>query len=95
MSVEELQARIAKLSAEIQTQKEVLRRLEESKWAAQRELHAIRVPIAALPLELSSEIFLQCLPTSPSTCEPSEAPMLLMNVCRAWTEVALATPELW
>ncbi|KAJ6463973.1 hypothetical protein C8R45DRAFT_505362 [Mycena sanguinolenta] len=95
MSVEELQGRVAKLSAEIQTQKEVLRRLEESKWAVQRELHAIRVPIATLPLELSSEIFLQCLPPFPSPSEPSEAPMLLMNVCRAWTEVALATPALW
>ncbi|KAF7366750.1 F-box domain-containing protein [Mycena sanguinolenta] len=95
MSVEELQARVAKLSAEIQTQKEVLRRLEESRWATQRELNAIHVPIAALPFELSSEIFLQCLPPSPSPNKPYEAPMLLMNVCRAWTQVALSTPLLW
>ncbi|KAF7366765.1 F-box domain-containing protein [Mycena sanguinolenta] len=95
MSVEELQARVAKLSAEIRAQKEVLRQLEESKWAAQRELHAICVPIAVLPLEISSEIFLRCLPSSPSPNKPYAAPMLLMNICRAWTEVALSTPELW
>ncbi|KAJ6463979.1 hypothetical protein C8R45DRAFT_505490 [Mycena sanguinolenta] len=95
MSVEELQARIAELSVEIQTQKEVLRRLEESKWAAQRELHAIHVPIAVLPYELSSKIFLRCLPSSPSPSKPYAAPMLLMQVCKAWTDIALATPELW
>ncbi|KAF7326443.1 hypothetical protein MSAN_02513100 [Mycena sanguinolenta] len=95
MSVEELQTRIAKLSAEIQTQKEVLRQLEESKCTAQRELNAMRDPVARLPLELSSKIFLRCLPSSPSPSKPHAAPILLMKICRAWTDVALATPALW
>jgi hypothetical protein len=48
MSVTELQARIAKLSADIALQKEVAKQFRD--------------PVARLPLELSSEIFHLCLP---------------------------------
>ncbi|KAJ7666707.1 hypothetical protein DFH06DRAFT_1184552 [Mycena polygramma] len=92
--IEELQARIAKLSTDIDLQNEVLRELVQSKSAAQRLLNAIRDPVARLPFELSSEIFLHCLPQQrkPDACT---APMLLLGVCNAWTGIALSTPALW
>ncbi|KAJ7680137.1 hypothetical protein B0H17DRAFT_1077007 [Mycena rosella] len=94
MSVAELQARIESLSADILRQKEVLRTLELSKCAAQRELNAIRDPVARLPLEISSEIFIQCLSTRP---RPGAlyAPMILASICRSWADIALSTPSLW
>ncbi|KAJ6472756.1 hypothetical protein C8R47DRAFT_919098, partial [Mycena vitilis] len=47
-----------------------------------------------LPFELSSEIFLHSLPAFavPGT---QSVPILLLKICRAWTEVALSTPALW
>ncbi|KAF7336743.1 hypothetical protein MVEN_02109400 [Mycena venus] len=95
MSVEELEARIAKLSVDIDLQKEVLRQLENQKSAAQRQLNAIRDPMTRLPLEISSQIFLQCLPSEGPMPEPRSAPILFLNVCNAWTEIALSTPALW
>ncbi|KAJ7453645.1 hypothetical protein B0H11DRAFT_1820317 [Mycena galericulata] len=51
-------------------------------------------PIARLPLEISSEIFVQCIPSRP---EPgaNHFPMVLLNICCAWTAIALSTPQLW
>ncbi|KAF8176589.1 hypothetical protein K438DRAFT_1770407 [Mycena galopus ATCC 62051] len=52
-------------------------------------------PVARLPVELSSKIFCQCGPhftTSPRACF---SPMLLLNVCCAWTAIALSTSDLW
>ncbi|KAJ7486707.1 hypothetical protein FB451DRAFT_1391595 [Mycena latifolia] len=94
MSIIELQGRIAAISADITRQKEVLTNLERSKSAALRALNALRDPVARLPLELSSEILIQCLPAreAPSV---HHAPMLLLHVCNAWTDIALATPALW
>ncbi|KAJ6525074.1 hypothetical protein DFH09DRAFT_996332, partial [Mycena vulgaris] len=96
MSVEELEARIESLSADIERQKEVLKKLEKSKSAIQRQLNNVRDPVERLPLEISSEIFLQCsrLPPRP---QPGARyiPMLLMNICNAWSDIAIATPALW
>ncbi|KAJ7046798.1 hypothetical protein C8F04DRAFT_1061786 [Mycena alexandri] len=94
MSVKDIQTRIERLSAEIERQKDVLDQLEHSRSAAQRQLNAIRDPVARLPLEISSEIFLQCLSFSPKP-SPRAAPMLLLNVCSAWSNIALSTPTLW
>ncbi|KAF7336750.1 F-box domain-containing protein [Mycena venus] len=95
MSVEELESHIAKLSADIDTQKEVLRQLEIQKSAAQRQLNAIHDPVARLPLEISSEIFIRCIPSERPGPEPRVAPVLLLNICNAWTDIALSTPALW
>ncbi|KAJ6525080.1 hypothetical protein DFH09DRAFT_1286249 [Mycena vulgaris] len=65
MSAEEIQARIAQVSAVIERQKEVLQKLERSKRVLQRQLNDVRDPVARLPLEISSEIFSLCLPSRP------------------------------
>ncbi|KAJ7035656.1 hypothetical protein C8F04DRAFT_1394743 [Mycena alexandri] len=50
-----------------------------------------------LPPELTSEIFLHCLPDT-EFIRPDDAlnaPLLLCHICRQWRRVALATPGLW
>ncbi|KAJ7748801.1 hypothetical protein DFH07DRAFT_1035568, partial [Mycena maculata] len=94
MSVQELEARLEKISADIDLQRELLKKLENSKILVQRQLNAVRDPVARLPLEISSEIFIQSLSPRP---EPGSQniPMLLLNVCNTWTNIALSTPRLW
>ncbi|KAJ7457904.1 hypothetical protein B0H11DRAFT_2199507 [Mycena galericulata] len=96
MSAEELQvqALIEDISADIERQEGVLRQLRSNKCAAQRRLNSLRDPVARLPLEVSSSIFVNCLDRFP-TSGARHAPMLFLNVCGAWTSIALSTPELW
>ncbi|KAJ7727236.1 hypothetical protein B0H16DRAFT_1697802 [Mycena metata] len=94
LSVTELEAHIAQISSDITLQPEVFKNLERTKSTAQRELNAIRDPVARLPLEISSEIFLGCL-TLPRKPEAHVAPLLFVNICNAWTDIALSTPALW
>ncbi|KAJ7472164.1 hypothetical protein FB451DRAFT_1252049 [Mycena latifolia] len=93
MSAKELRARIEQLSADIVRQKEALKDLEHCKIVAQRQLNTVCDPMARLPLEISSEIFMQCLPSRPKP--GGHAPMLLLSICSAWTVIALSTPALW
>ncbi|KAJ7649839.1 hypothetical protein FB45DRAFT_708071, partial [Roridomyces roridus] len=86
---------LAEISLDIERQQEVLRGLERSKSFIQQQLNALRDPVASLPLELSSEIFLQCLPKHKPQPGALEVPMLLLNVCTAWTNIALSVPALW
>ncbi|KAJ7666933.1 hypothetical protein DFH06DRAFT_1040463 [Mycena polygramma] len=92
--IEELRAHIAKLSTEIDLQKQVLEDLERDKSFMQGQLNVVLDPVARLPLEISSEIFLHSLPSFP---EPGNehVPMLFLNICHAWADIALSTPELW
>ncbi|KAJ7934670.1 hypothetical protein B0H13DRAFT_1482313, partial [Mycena leptocephala] len=86
--------RIEEISSLITRQKNVLRDLEKSRSHLRRQLNSTLDPIARLPLELSSDIFQRCLPMS-SYPDPHYAPMLFLNVCHSWTEIALSTPSLW
>ncbi|KAJ7666926.1 hypothetical protein DFH06DRAFT_952749, partial [Mycena polygramma] len=86
--------RIAMLSTEIDVQKNVLKNLEKEKSLVQRQLNSALDPVARLPLEVSSEIFLQSLPPFPKT-GAEYVPMLFLNICHAWTDIALYKPELW
>jgi hypothetical protein len=94
MSLKELRAQIVKLDTEIDLQRELLRKLERDRSLAQRHINNLLDPVALLPLEISSEIFLETLAPFP---EPGalRGPMLLLGICNAWTDIALATPALW
>ncbi|KAJ7482811.1 hypothetical protein B0H11DRAFT_1678849, partial [Mycena galericulata] len=89
--------RIDKLSSEIARQRDILRDLENQKSAAHRgELNTILDPMSRLPLEISSDIMLRCLPTTTmADPHPHDAPMVFLNICRTWSNIALATPSLW
>ncbi|KAJ7666910.1 hypothetical protein DFH06DRAFT_1295044 [Mycena polygramma] len=65
--VENLRARVAELATAMHLQRnsELLKAPGREKCLAQRELNAALDPLARLPLELSSEIFLQSLPSFP------------------------------
>ncbi|KAJ7493578.1 hypothetical protein FB451DRAFT_1077336 [Mycena latifolia] len=58
-------------------------------------------PVLTLPVEITTEIFLDCLPGSLSgydtkPCMPlNEPPILLTRICRDWRTIALSTPQLW
>ncbi|KAF7375501.1 hypothetical protein MSAN_00438100 [Mycena sanguinolenta] len=93
MSVEELRARIAAIDHEIELQKKLLERLEQDRVRALRQLNTALDPVARLPLEISSEIFLQSLATSPSGARG--VPTVLLGIFNAWTDIALATPAMW
>ncbi|KAJ7472189.1 hypothetical protein FB451DRAFT_1036791, partial [Mycena latifolia] len=94
MSVPELQARLDEVSADIDRQKEVLRKLECSKSGLQSQINAVHDPVAKLPLEISSEIFILCLPFPPKP-GGRHPPMLFLSICHAWKDIALSTPALW
>jgi hypothetical protein len=68
--------------------------------SAQLQLDSIVYPVLTLPSEITSEIFICCLPTSSTDVErnavdPHAPPMLLSHVCQAWREITLSTPALW
>ncbi|KAJ6488930.1 hypothetical protein C8R45DRAFT_778562, partial [Mycena sanguinolenta] len=85
--------RIVALDSEIELQKKLLGGLENDKALALRQLNAALDPVARLPLEISSEIFLQSLAARPG--ESREGPARLLRICSAWTDIALSTPHLW
>ncbi|KAJ7310865.1 hypothetical protein DFH08DRAFT_456404 [Mycena albidolilacea] len=94
MTIDELRARLLKLNTEIELHREALKSLEQYKSLIQRQMNAALDPVARLPLEISSEIFRQSLAPFPDV-GPLHAPMLLLNICNAWTDIALSTPSLW
>ncbi|KAJ7649863.1 hypothetical protein FB45DRAFT_886212 [Roridomyces roridus] len=94
MSILALEASIATISGDIERQKQVLEGLERNRSLLQRQLNDLRDPIARLPLEISSEIFLLCLPLRISPAIDL-APTLFLCICHTWADVALSTPALW
>ncbi|KAF7375550.1 F-box domain-containing protein [Mycena sanguinolenta] len=57
---------------------------------------AIIYPVLSLPLDITAEIFLRCIPPQSDLRQArSEAPFLLAQICRQWRQIALDTPRLW
>ncbi|KAJ7728594.1 hypothetical protein DFH07DRAFT_998844 [Mycena maculata] len=94
-SVAHIQARIAAISTSIARQREIIRNLETQKSAAQGELNAVLDPMSRLPLEISSNIFMHCVPVSPSHPDPHAVPMIFLSISHSWRNIAFATPMLW
>ncbi|KAJ7745221.1 hypothetical protein DFH07DRAFT_1063244 [Mycena maculata] len=94
ITVTDLRTRIDELSLAITRQREVLKDLENQKRTAQGDLNAILDPMSRLPSEISSDIMLLCLPTTVRP-DPHAAPMIFLNICRSWSNIALCTPALW
>ncbi|KAJ7462094.1 hypothetical protein FB451DRAFT_1267773 [Mycena latifolia] len=106
MAIADIRRRLAELDEQIIKQNMVLRGLEQQRTAVQRELYATATyPVLTLPNEIIAEIFIQCLPVTDDlrddpVCEMTEelqtnAPILLMGVCRTWRDIVLTTPMLW
>ncbi|KAJ7172875.1 hypothetical protein C8R43DRAFT_1119708 [Mycena crocata] len=56
--------------------------------------HHLSCIVLSIPPEIEAKIFHHCLPFSPIPLT-NEAPLLLVQVCKHWRELALSTPELW
>ncbi|KAJ7108128.1 hypothetical protein C8R44DRAFT_585533, partial [Mycena epipterygia] len=53
-------------------------------------------PVITLPNEMTSRIFLYCIPTQSAEHHSIHtAPLLLIQICRHWRDIALSTSELW
>ncbi|KAJ7698143.1 hypothetical protein B0H17DRAFT_1177509 [Mycena rosella] len=75
--------------------KERQRRLNNEKTAIQQSIDLIVYPILTIPVEITSEIFLHCLPDEPQRPSVSAAPMLLGAVCREWRVISRGDRRLW
>ncbi|KAJ7275110.1 hypothetical protein C8J57DRAFT_1714809 [Mycena rebaudengoi] len=93
-TVAALRKRLGELASSAALQRKIPDDLERSRADTQRQLNTILDPIARLPFEISSNIFLHCLP---EVCRLNArtAPILFLNVCATWAEIALSTPALW
>ncbi|KAF5356590.1 hypothetical protein D9758_008223 [Tetrapyrgos nigripes] len=90
-----------RLNSLIERLQAALRKLEQERDSLQDYVSAHsgllspkRLP--ALPAEILSAIFTHCLPDDRNTtCNHSEAPLLLGRICKNWRDVSLSTPQLW
>ncbi|KAJ7184491.1 hypothetical protein C8R46DRAFT_983547 [Mycena filopes] len=92
--VDDLRKRIDELASAINTHKEAIRELEQTKSEVQGDLNALVDPVGRLPLEISSSIFALCLPDT-RTLNTAEAPLIFMRICHSWSTIALSTPSFW
>ncbi|KAJ6480956.1 hypothetical protein C8R45DRAFT_1215855 [Mycena sanguinolenta] len=73
--------------------RELKRELMMEKTVIEDSLRLIIYPILTIPIEITSEIFLHCLPAI-EAARPS-APLLLGRICRMWRDIAYSSPRLW
>ncbi|KAJ6473269.1 hypothetical protein C8R45DRAFT_907901 [Mycena sanguinolenta] len=94
-STQSLRDRLADLDVQIAT-------LEAERKIIRKKLNSVTYPILKLPFEVTSEIFFNSLPDIQDahpifdfSPERLPIPVLLTQVCRAWREIALNTPQIW
>ncbi|KAJ7887544.1 hypothetical protein B0H14DRAFT_2695195 [Mycena olivaceomarginata] len=108
MSTAILRRRLIEIDAEIVEQKmafaQKLAALDRDRADVQHKLDVSTFAVVTLPIEITAEIFTLCLPSIeelranryPSSHRwKTQAPMVFLAVCRAWRDIALATPVLW
>ncbi|KAF7348066.1 hypothetical protein MSAN_01759000 [Mycena sanguinolenta] len=93
-SIPELRTRIGELTSAIESQKRALRDLENQRSKVQSELNSRVDPMARIPFEIVSDIFLHCVSNIPRP-DSRTAPLVLLNICRLWRTIAVSTPFLW
>ncbi|KAJ7633452.1 hypothetical protein DFH06DRAFT_1222845 [Mycena polygramma] len=95
-SVRKQRAALAETRCRIALYKKHITMLEKKQDELEAGLSLVTYPVLKLPVEITSRVFLCCLPTGgcvvPSS---SNAPLLLAQICRHWRDVALSTPQLW
>ncbi|KAJ7120207.1 hypothetical protein C8R44DRAFT_623999, partial [Mycena epipterygia] len=79
-----------------------LNNLLETLSAEREQLQAasdsIIYPVLSLPPEITSLIFIHCVPFPEASFprpSPLDAPLLLAQICRQWRDIAINTQELW
>ncbi|KAK6983985.1 hypothetical protein R3P38DRAFT_3232793 [Favolaschia claudopus] len=95
-SPQELRAALADVKSQISRYKDLLAALEEDEENLETRLSDVVYPVSKLPFEVTSSIFIECLPDDEHvTPTASTAPLLLTHVCRQWRDIALSTGALW
>ncbi|KAJ7145138.1 hypothetical protein C8R43DRAFT_1012974 [Mycena crocata] len=56
-------------------------------------VESLAFSVTTLPVEITSQIFLSCLPDNPF--DTTDVAVVLTCVCRHWKDVAVAIPQLW
>ncbi|KAF7362719.1 F-box domain-containing protein [Mycena venus] len=57
---------------------------------------ALVSPARRLPQDIIRAIFVACMPsTRNAVMSPDDSPLLLCQICSAWRQLALTTPQLW
>ncbi|KAJ7646296.1 hypothetical protein DFH06DRAFT_997714, partial [Mycena polygramma] len=73
-----------------------LEALDRQQRELQMELAHIIYPVLTLPAEITSRIFVACLPDAGRVQYGRDvAPLLLSQICRQWREIAISSSELW
>ncbi|KAJ7175238.1 hypothetical protein C8R43DRAFT_872969, partial [Mycena crocata] len=94
--VPEKRVALAKVKSKIDRYRMVLYALETEQRVLESSLDILVYPVLTLPVEITSQIFLECLPQNgrvrPS---PHAAPLLLAQICHHWRNIALSTCQLW
>ncbi|KAF7294188.1 hypothetical protein HMN09_01147200 [Mycena chlorophos] len=97
-STAQLRAHLDEVRSHIRKDVQNLAELEAYQAAVHDEL--IRVasfPILSLPAEITSAIFVHCLPNQdePTDADSDVVQLVLLHVCKTWARIALDTPQLW
>ncbi|KAJ7236208.1 hypothetical protein C8J57DRAFT_138139 [Mycena rebaudengoi] len=96
LSPRERRAALAKVRARILLHQKHIDALKKEEAELKAGLALVTYPVLALPAEITSSIFLHCLPSHGRVIPSrSSAPLLLAQICSQWREVALSTGELW
>ncbi|KAF7320839.1 F-box domain-containing protein [Mycena chlorophos] len=74
-----------------------LEKLADTRAALVAQLQKITYPILSLPVEITTLIFDYYARGIAKHCYKSfqSSPLVLTHVCRAWRQIALASPQLW
>ncbi|KAJ6533307.1 hypothetical protein DFH09DRAFT_875947, partial [Mycena vulgaris] len=87
---------LAEVESQITRYKASMKALEKQKRGLETSLSLMVYPVLTLPIEITSRIFVHCLPADGRVCpSPSAAPLILAQICRHWRDVALSTCHLW
>ncbi|KAJ7726821.1 hypothetical protein DFH07DRAFT_852364 [Mycena maculata] len=97
----ELRKHLKRLDAEIAQHELSLQLLREARTGVLEELRlSLIYPVLTLPFEITSTIFLECLPdysddSTRSYPSQDDAPLVFTRVCRDWRTIAISTSTLW
>lgn len=67
-----------------------------SELGVEATLNLTSYPVLTLPTDITSHIFILCLPTHGCVqLSPGTAPLIFVQICRHWGDVAISTCQLW
>ncbi|KAJ7159469.1 hypothetical protein C8R46DRAFT_860080, partial [Mycena filopes] len=87
-----LRAALTEIDAEFAALRARVEELTAARKSIVDALKAIVYPILTIPVEITVEIFLQCIDRAP---EISGTPLALASVCKQWRAIALNLQPMW